>query len=848
MSIGQFRERMQIVINGKPPAGGEFWLSLWTAAVPTALVLEVLNPETIHEMRTKKPENLASLIKHAVAELRNKIGGIDGALRSLEVLTRVIPAALKPGEDDFESKYLFPTAATATTTTTTEESNNSNGAPALGDRLLDALLDLLFEPGFCVDSRLRELEPSEVVPLPTHCWAPGLPGLAKVGNTSIGTWAPCGGEAGYMRRMAVLRCLLACLTGSLHNSVEKAAETPNRFIARLVDTEHIHPRANGLFFSLMNIVLSYDPVGWGLPYSYLFSSSVPQQLMEACLSTLGVLLAYRNGFVPGLHEMHPNYFVQILRKLRKPESFTFLYSGLVRILEGATTTSDAAYLYEKRSMECAEGIIALLFIVLFYNKNFIEFVSIEKEPCKLLVPVMHTILVDSHITDFSAASSSSSPESVKKLLPITEICLECLLVLSTNTEFCNSLNGDFSGFLLSVVSEAAGDGRTRADIIIAPLLRLSSRMPVDSAPTRVLLIFLANVIPYIKMVSVFFAEKLCSLFIRASKPQFLAKQRSSYVYVATILEIITKSIVFQPQFASELIYSVICYEKDFLAFRNMTFAAFCEKLHTKKIEAAPAEGEGEGEGEAFVPTEEWFDYWKSSMIFRAIDRIYKLFEPRIKAFAKGDANDREVILNIIKTTNFVGVIPELKGISIRTYVQNSFAAGLFMRFVWVQAIKKCLLQFGTGIFRDTTLLKDPAGFNYVFKPETQKSVKKCSTIKNNFYTKDYSELEQEQLAEEEKKEEEKKEEEHKPEEGEEKQQQQQQQEPEVKKEEEKKEEEHKPNNKQKFNKNDKQNLDQNSKENFNQNNKENLDQNNKQNLNHNHKQNSKQMVILIIIV
>lgn len=718
-SAVQFRERIQIVIKGKPPAGGEFWLSLWTAPVPTSLVLEVLTPAVLQEMRTRKPENLATLIRQAVRELHERSGGISGVHRSLEILTRVIPIAAKPSaDDDFHARYLF-----------------ASQTGSLGQELVDTLLDLLFEPGFCVHNKLRKLTQGELVPLPTHIWAAGIPSVAKVCGVAAGSWAPCSGnaEAMYKNRIAVLRCLLACLTGTLHYPVEKAASESqaNKFAEIVTSREKPHPRASGLFFSLLNTILSYDPVGWGLPYNYLFSSSVPEQLVECCVSVLSVLLSYANDVVPAVHESNPNYFIQIIRKLKKADSFSFLFDGIVRLLEASTIADEAALLYEKRKMGCLEGVIALLFIILYHSKRFVDYVALEKDVGRLVVPIMYAIIADPHLAQATHAVN-------KKPHNVTELCFMCLLILSANTELCNSLNAVYKGTIPGNILSVAGNECTCADIVIAPLLKLSSELPVDNTVTRILLTFLANACPYLKTIPVMYAEKLCSLFIRSSKPHFLAKSSLSYLYPATVLEIITKFIVYQTQTAFELMYSVICYEKDFVALRDMTFKSFSKAVkESKGAKKVKDEEKKEDGGDEFVPTEEWFDSWKQGLIFKAITNIYKLFDPRIKGIAKGEANDRDAIIKLIKTSNLVGVLPEFKGISVRVYSQNAFYAGIYTKFVWTQAIKKCLLQLGAGLFKDALLLTDPAGIEYVFNPELFKVIKKSTHISSDLYTKTF---------------------------------------------------------------------------------------------------------------
>ena len=47
-----------------------------------------------------------------------------------------------------------------------------------------------------------------------------------------------------------------------------------------------------LFYSLLNCSVTYDPVGWGIPYGSAFASDHQERLMEMALQVLLVLLDY----------------------------------------------------------------------------------------------------------------------------------------------------------------------------------------------------------------------------------------------------------------------------------------------------------------------------------------------------------------------------------------------------------------------------------------------------------------------------------------------------------------------------------------------------------------------------
>ena len=52
------------------------------------------------------------------------------------------------------------------------------------------------------------------------------------------------------------------------------------------------PYAEIVFDSLLNVVLGYDPIGWGVPYGGVFSTDTAKPLMEVAAQVLIVLLDF----------------------------------------------------------------------------------------------------------------------------------------------------------------------------------------------------------------------------------------------------------------------------------------------------------------------------------------------------------------------------------------------------------------------------------------------------------------------------------------------------------------------------------------------------------------------------
>lgn len=58
---------------------------------------------------------------------------------------------------------------------------------------------------------------------------------------------------------------------------------------------HCFRHALPLFTSLLNVVCSYDPVGYGIPYNHLLFSDYREQLVEQALQVLIVTLEHETG-------------------------------------------------------------------------------------------------------------------------------------------------------------------------------------------------------------------------------------------------------------------------------------------------------------------------------------------------------------------------------------------------------------------------------------------------------------------------------------------------------------------------------------------------------------------------
>ena len=112
-------------------------------------------------------------------------------------------------------------------------------------------------------------------------WAPGVGSKEKsvVSSTQYDK-----------NRIDILRLMISAFCDSLFQAPDSFDSCESLWLE--VGTSADAPYAEIVFYSLMNVVLGYDPVGWGMPYGNLMATDTAKSLMESAVQALVVLLDY----------------------------------------------------------------------------------------------------------------------------------------------------------------------------------------------------------------------------------------------------------------------------------------------------------------------------------------------------------------------------------------------------------------------------------------------------------------------------------------------------------------------------------------------------------------------------
>jgi len=151
-------------------------------------------------------------------------------------------------------------------------------------------------------------------------------------------------------RTEILKLLITCFSEPLYMAPEEL-QGPNRWLSHFTSPENRHVLP--LLTSLINILCSYDPVGYGVPYYYALVRDPRGELVETSTQLLAILLDYTPPPTPG-HTYHAtptqpgrtgagmqaslqepgmgNLFCSFISRLHQSEDLEIIAKGLTTLL------------------------------------------------------------------------------------------------------------------------------------------------------------------------------------------------------------------------------------------------------------------------------------------------------------------------------------------------------------------------------------------------------------------------------------------------------------------------------------------------------------------------------------
>eukprot|EP01112_Ceratiomyxa_fruticulosa_P011774 TRINITY_DN3228_c0_g1_i1.p1 TRINITY_DN3228_c0_g1~~TRINITY_DN3228_c0_g1_i1.p1 ORF type:complete len:920 (-),score=197.60 TRINITY_DN3228_c0_g1_i1:95-2854(-) len=644
----------------------EFWSQFWTLPASNESIFQEIKPNDIRELKSKNPQNLAMLINQVVGQLQayiqrwNKSGekpapnylqDFNATINCITLVSRILPFVFEDTEDEFMDRVFWqnlpphppPSESNAKKVPPVNEiviEAEQNLEP-LAVRLLNVLLDLLFQPNFTIAN--IPPPPRDVLnnsfPI-NYIWAGGL----GVDQEDV---LPTPNHQTWIHRTEVLKCLLVCLSGSLYTTPQQLIATHNKWLDYISTRVGYYTPA--LFCTLVNIASTYDPVGWGVPYNHLMFRDDHEAVANSALQILNVLLNHYPHNKPPIEQVE-NVHEHIPHRLSSVASSTSSENLLPRpgtsdSQSSSVTTALSSFSLEQRSLS---------------RSSSTEFQSLSDStvfgtPRKRLTSTTTTYITPppsnvfifyireiKRTKDFKfifnafqrlianplQANSTKLPYSMKEvesyqeflmffwrlleenprflnyvtkdegftqvLLPLLHFMHEgrkqpsqlgmvhlgtyILLLLSGDREFSISLNKPFAGrHSMTDIPTFIG---THADLMymVCCKLIMDGHERLDSIH-ECLLTVLANVSYYTKSLALPTCLRILKLFEHVSRPRFLFGSDHHYRLVHLLLEVLNNLVQYQYEGNSCLVYSILRCQNDFSKLAHLRIVNMVYPMH-----------------------------------------------------------------------------------------------------------------------------------------------------------------------------------------------------------------------------------------------------------------------------
>ncbi|UJR37222.1 hypothetical protein I4U23_029931 [Adineta vaga] len=526
-----------------------FWDQFWSDKISSVQDIFALVPAAeIRALREELPSNLATLCNKLVDRLQLAAENScqtqreqTAAINCVRLLTRLLPYIFE--EPEWRGFFWsdIPTGQQRMTT-----NSESVSKPPLAERLLQTLADLLFCPDFTVASKKKKgpENPEDIHTIDSceYIWEPG------VGFSQTTVHVPSNDR----NRTEILKLLLTCFSETIYMipTVDQHSR-PNKWLTYFTSGQN--RQTLPLFTSLINIVFSYDPVGY-LPYNYLLFTDTREPLVEVAAQLLCITLENSSFASPdqpvASGDDCPNLFLNYLSRIHRDDDFNILLKGFCRLLNNPLIQT---YLPGScKKIGFYQELLILFWKFCDRNKKFLFYVLKSSDVLDLVVPILYFL---------NDARSDTSR------IGLMHIGVFIILLLSSERNFGVRLNKPYTTRIPMDISVFTG---THADLLIIVFHKI-----IVSAHQRLqplydcLLTIIVNISPYLKTLSMVSSNKLLHLLEAFSSPWFLFAASDNHHLVFFLLEAFNNLIQYQFDGNANLIYTIIRKRQVFFALSNL---------------------------------------------------------------------------------------------------------------------------------------------------------------------------------------------------------------------------------------------------------------------------------------
>ena len=433
--------------------------------------------------------------------------------------------------------------------------------------------------------------PEEIIPDEKNAVWPSLLWKSGVGAPDL-TVYPVSATI-IENRIDVLRLLIALCSGPLYISPKPQSPAQSKFLDAA--TSPTCPFAPTLFYCLINTILAYDPVGFGVPYASTLVKDKEAPLVALSIQLLLALLDYSplipmettleedsenktpNDNYDNNENTNTKEATQITmvpqfnqyrylsgNHIQSAVDFEYLYLGITRLLSTVSNNEQSFLPGAYNPPVFTQELLVLLWKLLDDNIEFFNYVLTHCDITLIVGPILYLMWVGRN--------------SITKV-GLIHLCTFLCLLLSGERSFGVGLNrpftvkpppefplleGSYADYLIIVLHKLVVDGSQKLASLYSCFLTIIS-----------------NISPYIKNLSIGSAVRLVNLFELFAAPRFLYARPTNYGYVQQLLETFNNLIQYQYESNAVLVYSILRQHEVFENLNSGTVSGWRAKLALK---------------------------------------------------------------------------------------------------------------------------------------------------------------------------------------------------------------------------------------------------------------------------
>eukprot|EP00002_Diphylleia_rotans_P029547 TRINITY_DN6021_c0_g1_i3.p1 TRINITY_DN6021_c0_g1~~TRINITY_DN6021_c0_g1_i3.p1 ORF type:complete len:593 (+),score=95.29 TRINITY_DN6021_c0_g1_i3:62-1840(+) len=355
-------------------------------------------------------------------------------------------------------------------------------ARPLALKVIDAILSLMFSANF------------------TICWEKSL--------ISDKTWNKFGSKSETIipeqslceNRHILLECLLVCLMEPLYRP--QAKTVPSRWLSYLTTAHYVNHRE--IFFSLFNVVVGYDLVGWGVPFVGSLMQDDHESLAWTALRILLILLDTNHHDFQTIPRSpnNPdvgNLFLSFLRNNLSQNDAEFVLQHISRMLKAQVSIQEGFIPNGYKSLAFVKELTHLLWLLLKTSPMVYQHATESEETTKLVPILVSVAYYDIQLT---VENSRISYEVTEKTPKTSDILFFILLLLSGSERFCQRLSapctenlgigmpvfygnyGDFVAlFFMDLISKSGLISPSLGSVLFSTITNISKHVRIQSLAT-----------------------------------------------------------------------------------------------------------------------------------------------------------------------------------------------------------------------------------------------------------------------------------------------------------------------------------------------------------------------------